>query len=313
MGSRVNRRTAILLLAFGGPASLSEVEPFLKNVCSGRPLPEPLTSQVRDRYQAIGGASPLLDITRRQARSLQAYLSQFGSDVEVSVGMKHWHPFIPDTLELLEHQGIRNLIYLILSPFSSPAVTGCYDQIVQDYLCRSHSALKAIPVRDWHRTPQYLSALTENVAKGLKAVASSRRSLVSVIFTAHSLPLRVVTQDPYEEQIRATVAAVSKRLDLADYHLAFQSRGRGGEDWLGPAVEQTLEQAAQSGREDILIVPAGFIADHLETLYDLDIVLKEKAERMGLRFYRSPALNDSPLLIRALGDAILGVLAKVKS
>lgn len=295
---------AVLLLAFGGPGSLEEVEPFLQNIFCGRSVPAALAAEVAERYRAIGGRSPLLDITWRQARSLEAALRQLGRNAPVCVGMRHWHPSIPEGLKAVEASGCSTVLTCILSPFSSPAAVGGYEQAVQDWLTRSRSSLKVIPVRGWHEGERYHAALGQSVSAGLEWFPMPQRLSVPVVFTAHSLPLDQTARDPYQEEMQATVAAVSRRLALPVALLAFQSRGRGPEQWLGPNVEQVTEGLAAGGAKDILIVPAGFVADHLEVLYDLDIVLCTRLAAMGIQYHRAPVLNDSALFIEALADAV---------
>ncbi len=300
-----NEHVAVLLLAFGGPDALSDVEPFLRNIFSGRPLPPSLVKGVRKRYQVIGGASPLTKITMQQARALKDRLKRAGRDLEISVGMRYWHPFISDVLTNMEERGIKKVLYLIMSPYCTPASTGDYDKVVRSWQDRTVRRMVPIPVTGWHTHPRYLDAVVRNIRLGLESFPHHRREQAHIIFTAHSLMIAHINHDPYVDQLRASVSEMVQRLRTKRYHLAFQSQGRGNDTWLQPHPEQILERLAHSGIREVLIAPVGFVADNLETLYDLDIVLKKHAELLGIQLQRAPSLNDAPLFIEALADTIL--------
>ena len=222
----------------------------------------------------------------------------------------NWHPFIPDVLKAIETSGFGTVLYCVLSPFSSPAAIGGYEQLIRDSLARSRSSLKAVPVKSWHQSESYYAALSEKVSEGLAWFPLPRRSSLSVVFTAHSLPLNQVRNDPYVKELQTAIAAVARYLTLPTIRLAFQSRGRGPEEWLEPSLEQVVDSLISDGAKEVLIVPAGFVADHLEVLYDLDIVLRKSLEEVGIHFHRAPVLNDSALFIKALADAVLDAWPK---
>ena len=299
---------AVLLLAFGGPNNLSEIEPFLKNIFCGRPVPPALVDDVRKRYEMIGGASPLTKITRAQAGALKDCLLRKGRNIDIYWAMRFWHPYISDVLTELEQKGLRRVLYLVMSPYCTPASTGGYDKAVRIWEDSALRHLIAIPATGWHVHPRYLDALIQTIRQGLAAFPAHCREQVPIIFTAHSLPEAQAKNDPYVDRLQETVKTIAERLGRTNYSLAFQSRGRGTDAWLQPGPEQVLEGLAQSGIAEVLLVPVGFVADHLETVYDLDIVLKNKAETMGVHLERSPSLNDNPLLIEALAETVLDSL-----
>jgi protoporphyrin/coproporphyrin ferrochelatase len=300
----------ILLLGFGGPDSLDDVGPFLEHVLSGRPLPPDLVHEVRARYRHIGGRSPLLEITRRQASALEQELLRAGAEVPVYIGMRHWRPFISETLPRMSKEGVTGALCVIMSPYQSPAAADHYREAVEEEVKERAPAMKAQFVSSWHVEPLYLDAVAESVQQGLARFPNSRRGSVSIVFTGHSLPLRAVAQDAYVEHLRATIAGIRERVGDYECDLAFQSRGRAAADWLSPGVEETIEALAAQGKDHVLVVPLGFVSDHLETLYDLDIVVQGKANALGVTYRRAPALNDSPRFIAALAHVVLHSLCR---
>lgn len=297
-------QTGILLLAFGGPRSLDEVEPFLNNIFSGHPLTPSLIDQVRTRYQRIGGKSPLLEITERQARSLENHLRKGGHRIDVHIGMRHWHPYIHESLKAMAEKGMKKVLCLIMSPYSSRATAKGYHDAVHEAIMDLEKEMGAYFASSWHTHPLYLEAVTKTVEEGLAQFPPHRQRYVPIIFSAHGLPENLVKNDPYVDHINATISGIMERFKGNTWYLAFQSRGRGKGKWLSPAIEEGLEIVAQSGMKEVLITPLSFVADHLETLYDLDLVLREKAEALGLQFQRASALNDHPKFIEALTDIV---------
>jgi len=298
------QHSGILLLAFGGPRSLEDVEPFLKNVFSGRPLNPFVVNQVKERYQLIGGKSPLPEITERQARSLQDNLKKRGTLCDVSIGMRYWQPSISEAINTLHAKGIKKILCIILSPFSTGVATGGYNRAVYQTIKESHQTMEAHFVSPWNTHARYLDAAADRVKEGLALFSANIRASVSIVFSAHSLPLEHVNDDPYVNEIKKTIAGVIMRLEKHEWYLAFQSQGKEGA-WLAPYGEEVLKNIAASGKKDVLVVPLGFVSDNLETLYDLDIVLRKKALDLGLNFKRAPSLNDSPQFIEALTEVIV--------
>lgn len=295
----------VLLLGFGAPEALEDVAPFLRNVCAGRTVSAELIQEVQARYRLIGGRSPLLEITRRQARALEYGLACTGKAVPVYVAMRYWRPFVPDILSQMEEEGVRDALCVIMSPYQTPAAAQHYRVAVKAALAERKLTMQVRFVPDWHADPHYLDALAEGVHQGLARFPDSRKDDVALVFTAHSLPVRTIKGDPYVEHLETTIAGLRVRLGDHPWRLAYQSRGQGGEEWLAPAVEAVVEELAAEGRKRVLVVPLGFVCDHLETLYDLDIVLQSRAEALGVSYGRAPSLNDTPRFIAALAHIIL--------
>jgi ferrochelatase len=297
--------TGILLLAHGGPNSLEDIEPFLVNIRSGRPFPPHLLEEIRDRYRQIGGYSPLLELSQRQARALEQALHANGKCFRVYLGMRNWHPFIRETVAQMAQDGVANALALCLAPQNSRLSVGLYFKHVRE-------AQKIVPaefsvqfVETWHEEPLLIEAFAEKVREALAAFPNTADDKSgkppAVIFTAHSIPEKVVAEgDPYDREVRATVAAVARGSGLSSWRFAYQSQGATADPWLGPTVESVLEELAQSGDSRVLIAPIGFVSDHVEVLYDIDIGFLRFAEERGILLRRTESLNDSPTFVRAL-------------
>ena len=289
---------AVLVVAYGAPLSLDEVEPYLLDVRGGRPTPPRVVQEMRARYAAIGGRSPLLEHTREQAAALGR---QLGDGTPVFVGMRHWRPFIKDVLAKAAAQGVRRVVALAMAPHFSRMSIGAYQTKIEE----ARGPIEVALVSQWFDHPKFLDAVAGRVRHGLERFPAERRDQVTVLFTAHSLPERILKDgDPYAAQLAASVAGVMARLPAQPHEFAFQSAGRSAEPWLGPDAGQALERLAAAGRPDVLICPIGFVADHLEVLYDVDIEFRRRATELGMRLERTASLNADPTLIRALADLV---------
>ena len=295
-------RVALLLMAYGGPGSLDEVEPYLLDVRGGRPTSPELVAEIKQRYAQIGGRSPIRELTEAQAAGVQRAL---GDRFMVYVGMRHWHPYIRDVIERVVADGHRRLIGIVLAPHYSAMSVGAYQQ----RLLRAAAGRLATALVDrWGSQPKFLEAVAARVDGALQRFPA-RRS-VQVLFTAHSLPERILAaRDPYCDELRASAAAVAQRSGLAAWHLAFQSAGATPEPWLGPEAGALMTELVRAGHRAFLIVPIGFVCDHVEILYDVDIVYRSLAQRLGVRLERTPSLNDDPLLVGAVADIALEAAA----
>ena len=291
---------AILLLAFGGPRSLDEVESFLTRLFRGRkPSPEQL-ERVKERYRLIGGCSPLPEITFKQAKPLENNLNSKGYPFKSYVGMRYGHPLIEETLREIIRDGIQEVIALPMAPFRSRASTGAYIEEVNQAQEKLEERMKISFVEGWHLHPLFLGAIEEKIEEGLMQFTPEERKRVHFIFSAHSLPKSLVENEPYVKDMEESVREVLKKIEPLPWHIAFQSRGMGSEEWLGPDVEFILTELSRQKVREILIIPIGFVSDHIEVLYDIDILYREKAESMGMVLKRSPSLNYSERFIEAL-------------
>ncbi|HET7790312.1 MAG TPA: ferrochelatase [Gemmatimonadales bacterium] len=288
-------RTAVLLMAYGGPDSLADVEPYLLDVRGGRATPKEIVEEVRARYARIGGKSPLRRLTEAQAARLA---SELGPAYRVYVGMRHWHPYIRDTVERIVADGSKRVVAIVMAPHYSALSVGVYEKkLLEAAAGRVETAL----VRSWGMQPLLLETLSERMVQALQHFPSPRG--VRVIFTAHSLPQRIAAAgDPYPEELAQTAESLAKRRGLTGWELAYQSAGKSPEPWLGPDVGDRVRDLALQGVKGVLVVPIGFVCDHVEILFDLDVELQAIARGVGVQLERTASLNDDPALARLLAD-----------
>ena len=300
------RHTAVLLMAMGGPDCLENVEPFLLDVRGGRPTPSALVEEIRERYRATGGKSPAVGITQEVARKLEQQLNQSGGGrYRVYVGLRHWHPFIKETYAELLKESPEQVIGVCMAPQQSSLSTGAYRKKVEEARAGLSDQTPVTYVGSWNRHPHLVAAIVTNIRQALEKFPSEIRATVPVLFTAHSLPERIVAmKDPYPDEVRGTVEAVTEALGNQPTYFAYQSQGRSSEPWLGPTVEGMLDTIQQARHRHVLVAPIGFICDHVETLFDIDIELKQLAVSKGLHLERMAMLNDSPAMLETLRDVL---------
>ena len=286
---------AVLLMAYGGPSTLEEVEPYLLDVRGGRPTSRDLVAEIRHRYEVIGGRSPILPLTQAQGAALAGEVG-----VPVYIGMRHWHPYIADTVERIVADRCQWLVALVMAPHYSAMSVGAYEEKLLEAV---RGRLDLALLRSWGDHPLFLDAVAEHVAQTLQRFPVPNR--VRVLFTAHSLPQRVLAAgDPYPDQVRASASAVAARLRLPVWDVAFQSAGATTEPWLGPSAGEVLERLAAEGHRDFVIAPIGFVCDHVEVLYDVDVGYQTLARTLGVRLERPRSLNDDRTLIACLADLV---------
>jgi protoporphyrin/coproporphyrin ferrochelatase len=291
----------VLVMAYGGPDNLEEVEPYLMDVRGYRATAPEIVHEVRERYREIGGRSPILERTQAQADALQNALNEQGQDFKVFVGMRHWHPFLQDVLAEMRAQGIERTVGLVMAPHYSRMSIQAYFKKIEE----ANSGMQIARIHDWHLLPEYLDALASRVRAALERFPESVRNDVPVIFTAHSLPERILEWgDPYPLQLLATTDALMERLSPRPYEFAYQSAAISTEPWLGPDASEVMERYAAEGRRHILICPIGFVCEHVEILYDIDIVYQKLAKDLGVQLERIDMLNDDPKMIRGLAALV---------
>jgi protoporphyrin/coproporphyrin ferrochelatase len=292
----VNERSAVLLLAHGSPDSVDEIPEFLSQITRGRPVPPEVIEEVKHRYGLIG-RSPLTVLTLRQGELLAGELK-----LPVYVGMRNWKPFIATTIATMQSDGIGSAVVICLAPQNSRTSVGLYRAALN---VEGGVPFTVEFVESWHDHPLLVSAFAEKFRAGWSRACAEMSARVPVIFTAHSVPQRTITEgDPYETQTKETARLVALEVGLAaeDWRFAFQSQGMSGGAWLGPTVESTILELKEKGHRGVFVQPIGFLCDHVEVLYDIDIGFKEFAEKEGMRLWRAESLNDSPLLTAALAD-----------
>jgi len=295
---------ALLLLAFGGPRSLDEVELLLTRLFKGRKPSSEQLERVKERYRLIGGCSPLPEITSDQAEALEKELNARGHAFKSYVGMRYCHPLIEETLKQIVRDGFKEIVALPMAPFQSRASTGAYIAEANQVNETLGRAVSISFVKEWHCHPLFIEALREKVEEGLMEFEPAARKGVHLLFTAHSLPRSIVEKDPYVQEIEESIKGVVGGLDARPWHMAFQSKGVGPEEWVGPDVESVLTELSGQGVGEVLFVPIGFVSDHIEILYDIDILYQEKAKALGIVLKRTHSLNTSEKFIQALASAV---------
>jgi ferrochelatase len=260
---------------------------------------------VRERYREIGGRSPILERTQAQAAAIEAALNSDGQCYKAFIGMRHWQPFIKGALGEMAGLGIHRAVGLVMAPHYSRMSIGAYFKKIDE----AQSPVEVACIEHWHLLPGYLDALAERVRDALNRFPADARPHVPVIFTAHSLPQRILEwNDPYPDELRATVAAVMERLgpQPPSGEFAFQSAAMTPDPWLGPDAGTVIARLAHVGHKHILLAPVGFVCEHVEILYDVDIVFKRQAESLGVQLERIDMLNTAPPMIAGLAELVQG-------
>ncbi len=291
-------KTAVLLLAHGSPENPDQIPDFLRYVTGGRPLPPQVVEEIRHRYSLIG-FSPLACWTLLQADQLSQLLK-----MPVFVGMRNWKPFIGDAVKQIASQGYEGVIAICLAPQNSRTSVGLYRSAV---VAEGNVPFTLDFVEEWHDQPLLAKAFAERLRTGWEKASAEAGAKLPVIFTAHSVPERTITEgDPYERQAHETAELVAKEAGLSatDWRFAFQSQGMSGGTWIGPTVEDTIRQFKAQGHRGVFLQPIGFLCDHVEVLYDIDIAFKQFAEREGMRLWRAESLNGSKMLTAALAEVV---------
>jgi len=289
-------KNAVLLLAHGSPDSVDDVPEFLNQITRGRPVPQEVIEEVKHRYGLIG-QSPLTKLTLCQGELLAEELR-----LPVYVGMRNWKPFVSDTIAAMKADGVERAVVICLAPQNSRTSVGLYRAALN---VEGGAPFAVEFVESWHDHPLLISAFAERFCTGWDRACAEMGTRVPVIFTAHSVPQRTIAEgDPYEAQTKETarLVALAAKLASGDWSFAFQSQGMSGGAWLGPTVENTILELKTKGHRGLFVQPIGFLCDHVEILYDIDIAFKEFAEKEGMRLWRAESLNDSRLLTAALAD-----------
>jgi len=296
-------------MAYGSPNSLDEVGDYLAQVRGGRASTSDEIEHLKQRYQRVGGQTPLLQITRSQADALEKKLIADGIPARVLFGMKHWHPFVEDVVEKISIDNLPILVGLALAPHYSKVSIDGYEDGVRRGLARKSSNIHFVMVKSWHKEPSLITALSSRVSRALSDIRSSERTMV--IFTAHSLPLRSISDDdPYRAQLLETSQLVAKEASVTEWEFAFQSASGPTGTWLGPSLREKISKFSNKGIKRILVCQVGFVSDHLEILYDLDVEARDYANSRGIELARTLSLNDDPMFIEALAAVVTPILVR---
>ncbi len=298
-------KSAVLMMAYGSPSSIDDMRAYLLDIRDGRPPSDDLVAEMQHRYRSVGG-SPLERITMAQARALDAALAQRGRSMRVYVGMRHWAPRIRDAVARMTADGVTDAVSIVMAPHGSTLSADKYRLRVEEAAASTASRIRFRHVREWWRQPRLLDAWADLVREGLNRPGSGNEGETMLVFSAHSLPARIRSAgDSYEGQLRAHAAAIAERVDCRNWDFAFQSAGASPEPWLGPPLEEVLPGLASRGFRRALVAPIGFVCEHVEILFDLDVEARAQAASLGMTLERTGLPNDSPQFIHAVADAVL--------
>ncbi len=298
---------AVLMVAFGGPTQPEEIRPFLANVLQGVPVPPERVEEAARHYDALGGRSPIIELTFRQAQSLATLLEREGPKVPVYVGMRYWHPFVAETVEQMVRDGIRRAVGLIMAAHDSGAAS--WDKSVGAVTTAlatvSPATLHVDFAQPCYDHPDFIAAMADRIHTQLQAIPHAHRHGTPLVFTAHSIPASTAASSPYVQQLETSCRLVAEALGHPCWSLAYQSRtGNPREAWLEPDIRDVLRALHAEGHRSVVVAPIGFVCDNVEVRYDLDVEAKTLADALGIEFRRAGTVNDHPLYIRALVDLV---------
>lgn len=317
-------KQAVLLLAHGTPETVEQIPEYLRNVVSGRPLPQAVIEEIQHRYSLIG-KSPLTEITMGQARLVGLELAAAGETVPVYVGMRNWRPYIPDIVKQMRADGVEEAAVICMAPQNSRTSVGLYRRAVE----AEAAGMRIDFTSGWADHPLLAESFAERLRAALRILAADAGAPVPVLFTAHSVPCRTVQTpaasegqprhwpgegaDPYAIDAKHTAELVAELVpEIPRWWFAFQSQGASGGPWIGPTVESTLDSIAAEGVKTVMLQPIGFLCDHVEILFDVDHLFREYAAKLGIRLERPESLNDSVTLARAVADLAGQGLARLR-
>ncbi len=299
------RFDAVLVIAFGGPERSEDIRPFLENVTRGRPIPKERIEEVAHHYELIGGRSPLNELTFRQVRGLESALKGRGRAIPIYVGMRNWHPFLTETIGEMKKANLRRAIGVIMAAHQSEASWQRYQQNVSDAIAKTGAHLSVEYTPPLFDHPLFIESVSDRVKECFIQIPDADRKDAILIFTAHSIPTSMADESPYVEQLTTSSRLVAERLGHENWMLAYQSRsGRPTDPWLEPDVCDVIRGLCVKGIKYIVVAPIGFVCDHVEVLYDLDIEAAGVANEVGIKMLRAKTVNDDPKFIAALADVI---------
>lgn len=310
---------AVLVVSFGGPQGLADIRPFLANVLRGRRIPPERIEEVVGHYEHFGGVSPLTEITMRQADGLRARLAAAGlGELPVFVGMRNWHPLLPDTLKQMADAGVKRAIGFICAAQRSYSSCTQYKQNVLDARAEAVQAgrhdVEVTFVDDWHLHPGFVETNARHVRAALAQLPEPVRDRARVVFTAHSIPASMTGAARYQLQLQQSAEAVAAHLGWTNWSLVYQSRsGRPEDPWLGPDVCDYLREEHAKGLASVVLCPIGFVCDHIEVLYDLDEEAAHVCRELALPMVRAEAVNDDPQFLDLIGDVVLQTWRRYQS
>ena len=307
------QRFGVLMMAYGGPSALDEIPGYLADIRNGRPTTKGVLEEITNNYALIGGKSPLLAYTKAQ---VEAVASHFDQDIKFYVGMRHWAPWIEDAVKEMIADGVTHAVSMVLAPHFSKLSIAKYQAKIAAGLNMHRGDIQFEHIKSYHDAPNYIRALANRVRTGFEHWPQDEWADVHVVFSAHSLPVRILkTGDPYDRQLRETATLIAQEAKLREdqWSWSYQSAGRSPEPWLGPQLEEYLPELAKKGVKKVVSIPVGFVCDHVEILYDIDIEAQNAIKDTGMTLVRPEALNTDPLFIEQLANLIKERLENMKS
>lgn len=294
----------LMIMAYGGPDTLEDVRPYLLDVRHHRPTSEEIFHEIEERYKLIGGRSPILELTQAQADGIEQALNEQAPDGErwkVWLGMRHWHPYIAQTMGEMKDAGVERAVTLVMAPHYSAMSIGAYNKKVEE----AQAGIEVVAIDRWNLLPGYLDALEERVNDALQKFPEDVRNDVPIIFTAHSLPERIrEMNDPYEKDLQETYEAMKARFPGHPAHWAYQSAAMTKDPWLGPDASEIIDEIHAQGGQHVLICPVGFVCEHVEILFDIDVEFMQQAEKLGMQLERIEMVNDHPKMTAGLAGLV---------
>ena len=308
------RFDSVLIVSFGGPQGPADIRPFLANVLRGRRVSPERVEEVAHHYELFGGVSPITEVTRRQARGLEQRLAALGHALPVYVGMRNWHPLLPDTLREMYAAGHRHAVGFIAAAQHSYSSCQQYRENVmaaRDELRRGGQDVAVTYAGSWFDHPSWIAANAEHVREALARLPESPRGEARLVFTAHSIPTTMAERSRYQEQLNTSARLVAAEVGVNDWALVYQSRsGRPGDPWLEPDVCDYLRQARKDGLRAAVVCPIGFVCDHIEVLYDLDREAADVCREIGLEMTRAEAVNDDARFLDMMADVVMTTIRR---
>lgn len=306
-----DKNIGVLMMAYGGPNALEELPGYLADIRNGRVTNQAVLDDISNNYRQIGGKSPLLDFTQAQINAVKAH---FGDDVTFYLGMRHWSPWIEETVGDMIEDGITDAVAIVFAPHYSALSVAKYQKKIKAGLALYRGDINFHFIDSYHDAPKLIEAFADRVREGISRFPTDQQDAVHVVFSAHSLPVRIIKMgDPYDDQMQETASLIAQAvgLDQNQWSWSYQSAGRSPEPWLGPQLEAYLPELHARGIDKVVSCCVGFVCDHVEILYDIDIEAQAVAQEIGMHLERPPALNTDPLFISTLAEIIQAKIDKI--
>lgn len=298
--------TAVLLIGYGGPEKPEDVIPFLKNVARGFSIPEDRLKEVAHHYELIGGRSPLNELTEKQAKKLERFLSENGHEIPIFIGMRNWHPFISDSVKKIADLGVSRAIGVIMALHQCDASWEKYQRDVSEAVAGAGAEIEFVYTCPLFNNPLFIESSANQIRKCFENISDEELESTKLIFTAHSIPVKMAEVSPYISQFERSARSVAENLRHKNWMIAYQSRsGSPSVPWLEPDVCDIIEELGNKGIRNIVVQAIGFVCDHVEVLYDIGIEARETAEKAGVKLHIAKTVNDDDLFIKAIRDEVV--------